>query len=66
MRYLVLSDLAMRLERVKIRADTGGHSASETTLRRIHGLSLANLPGAAAEMGDLCVYDNTKLGGPPP
>jgi predicted ABC-type ATPase len=65
MRYLVLSHFAMHLERVKIRADAGGHSASETTLRRIHGLSLANLPRAAAEMDDLWVYDNTKVGGPP-
>jgi predicted ABC-type ATPase len=64
MRYLVLRDFALHLERVKIRADAGGHSASETTLWRIHGLSLANLPLAVTEMDDLWVYDNTKVGGP--
>jgi predicted ABC-type ATPase len=65
MRYVVLRDFAMYLERVKIRADAGGHSASETTLRRIYGLSLANLRRAVTEMDDLWAYDNTKVGGPP-
>lgn len=32
MRYLALRDCAMHVERVKVRADAGGHSASETTL----------------------------------
>lgn len=35
MRYLAFRDFASHLERVKARADAGGHSASETTLRRI-------------------------------
>ena len=65
MRYLALRNFAMHLERVKIRADAGGHSASETTLQRIYASSLANLPRAMAEMDDLWVYDNTKVGGPP-
>ena len=50
MRYLALHNFAMHLERVKERADTGGHSASETTLRRTYEASLANLPRALAEM----------------
>jgi predicted ABC-type ATPase len=65
MRYLAVEDFAMHLDRVKIRADAGGHSASETTLRRIYRSSLANLPRAVAEMDDLWVYDNTAVGGPP-
>ena len=65
MRYLALRNFAMHVERVKIRADAGGHSASETTLRRIYASSLANLPQAMAEMDDLWVYDNTEVGGPP-
>jgi len=65
MRYLALRNFAMHLERVKIRADAGGHSASETTLRRIYASSLANLPRAVSEMDDLWVYDNTEVGGPP-
>ena len=62
MRYLALENFAMHLERVKQRADAGGHSASEATLRRIYNASLANLPRAFAEMDDLWVYDNLESG----
>ena len=65
MRYLALRDFGMHLERVKARADAGGHSASETTLRRIYNSSLANLERAVAEMDDLWIYDNSRVGGPP-
>ena len=65
MRYLALRDFAMHVERVKVRADAGGHSASETTLRATYEASLANLPKAIAEMDDLWVYDNSPVGGPP-
>ena len=65
MRYLALHDFATHLERVKARADAGGHSASETTLRRIYKSSLSNLAQAVVEMDDLWIYDNTLLGGPP-
>ena len=65
MRYLALRDFSMHLERVKARADAGGHSASETTLRRIYNSSLANLGQSLAEMDYLWVYDNSRLGGPP-
>jgi predicted ABC-type ATPase len=65
MRYLALRDFEMQLERVKARADAGGHSASETTLREICRASLENLRRAIAEMDDLWVYDNSPVGGPP-
>lgn len=65
MRYLALRDFATHLERVKARADAGGHSASETTLRGICRASLANLERAVLEMDDLWVYDNSPVGGPP-
>ncbi len=65
MRYLALQDFAMHLNRVKIRADAGGHCASEATLLRIYRSSLASLPRAMTEMDDLWVYDNTPVGGPP-
>ena len=65
MRYLAVKDFAMHLDRIKIRADAGGHCASEATLRRIYQSSLANLPRAVAEMDDLWVYDNSAVGGPP-
>jgi predicted ABC-type ATPase len=44
MRYVALDTVEHHIERVKRRAARGGHSASETTLRRIHASSLANLP----------------------
>ena len=65
MRYLALRDYGMHVERVKARADAGGHSASETTLLQTYRSSLANLPRAIAEMDDLWVYDNSPVGGPP-
>ncbi len=65
MRYLALRDFAMHVERVKARADAGGHSASEATLLETYKSSLANLPEAIAQMDDLWVYDNSAVGGPP-
>jgi predicted ABC-type ATPase len=65
MRYLALKNFAMHLERIKQRADAGGHSASERTLRRIYDLSLANLSRAFAEIDELWVYDNSEFAGPP-
>ncbi len=61
MRYLALRDFASHLERVKARADAGGHSASATTLRRIYEASLRNLRRAILEMDILWVYDNTSI-----
>jgi len=55
----------MHLERVKIRADAGGHSAPESQLRKIYESSLANLRQAIEEMDDLWIYDNSEIGGPP-
>ena len=61
MRYLALRDFRMHLERVKARADTGGHSASEATLRRIYAASLMNLRRAMQELDVVWVYDNTDI-----
>jgi predicted ABC-type ATPase len=61
MRYLALRDFGMHLERVKARAYAGGHSASETTLRRTYEASLRNLPRAVQEMDAMWVYDNTAI-----
>lgn len=65
MRYLALRDFHAHMERVKARADAGGHSASEASLRRSHRSSLANLPNAIANMDNVWVYDNSAFGGPP-
>ena len=64
MRYLALRNFAMHLERVKARADAGGHSASEKTLRQTYEASLGHLPRALAEIDSLWVYDNSPLAGP--
>jgi predicted ABC-type ATPase len=65
MRYLALRDFAMHIERIKARADSGGHSASESTLLPTYRSSLANLSQAIAILDKLWVYDNSKPGGPP-
>jgi serine/threonine-protein kinase len=64
MRYLALRDFPMHLERVKARADAGGHSAPESRLRETYWKSLGNLAQAVPEMDSLRVYDNTFLSGP--
>lgn len=61
MRYLALRDFPPHLERVKSRADAGGHSASEETLRRIYWASLMNLRRAIQELDVVWVYDNTDI-----
>ena len=61
MRYLALRDFETHLERVKARADAGGHSASEETLRRIYDASLRNLRRAIQELDLVWAYDNTEL-----
>jgi predicted ABC-type ATPase len=64
MRYLALDTVEHHIERVKRRAARGGHSASETTLRRIHASSLATLPIALnpGESGIeiVRIYDNSQ------
>ncbi|MFN0171770.1 MAG: hypothetical protein ACKV22_35600 [Bryobacteraceae bacterium] len=62
MRYLALETFAMHVERVKMRADKGGHSAPESVLRGIYRASLANLPRALREMDFVHVYDNSRWG----
>jgi predicted ABC-type ATPase len=62
MRYLVLRDFAMHLERVKMRADAGGHSAPESVLRPIYEASIRNVSRAIREMDFLYVYDNSRWG----
>ncbi len=69
MRYVALETPELHIERVLQRAARAGHSASETTLRRIHSNTLRNLPIALvpAESGieSVRVYDNSRFGEPP-
>lgn len=64
MRFLALDSFDMHLQRVKARADAGGHSASETLLRAIYHASLANLRRAVIEMDEVVIYDNSRVSGP--
>jgi len=69
MRYVALETVEQHIERVKRRAARGGHSASETTLRRIHASSLRNLPlaldPAKSGIEIVRVYDNSTAQGRP-
>ena len=62
MRYIALRDFPMHLERVKMRADAGGHSAPESALRTIYESSIRNLPRAILEIDFVHVYDNSGWG----
>jgi predicted ABC-type ATPase len=69
MRYVALDTPELHIERVLQRAARAGHSASETTLRRIHSNSLRNLPTALVPaescIESVRVYDNSRFGEPP-
>lgn len=65
MRYLVLPNFEMHMERVKMRADRGGHSAPEPVLRGIYESSIANLLRAIREMDLSHVYENGVWGEAP-
>jgi predicted ABC-type ATPase len=65
MRYLCLPNFEMHMERVRMRADRGGHSAPEVVLRRIYESSLANLLRAIREMDLIYVYENGEWGKAP-
>ena len=65
MRYVALRDFARHLERVKMRADAGGHSAPEPLLKAIYESSINNLPRAIREMDLVYVYDNSQWGTTP-
>jgi len=65
MRYLCLPNFEMHLERVKMRADRGGHSAPEPVLRGIYESSIANLLRAVREMDLIYVYENGEWGKTP-
>ena len=65
MRYLCLPNFEMHLERVKMRADRGGHSAPEPVMRGIYESSIANLSRAIREMDLIYVYENGDWGETP-
>jgi len=63
MRFIALDTVEHHIQRVKRRAARGGHSASESTLRRVHASSLSNLRVALepdrSGIEIIRIYDNT-------
>ena len=68
-RYVSVDSISKSIDRVATRADMGGHSGSEDTVRKIRSSSLANLPRVFDELGKtiglLEVNDNSAFGMPP-
>ena len=62
MRYVAIRDFSMHVERVRMRADAGGHSAPQSVLRTIYTASIRNLRRAIREMDFVHVYDNSTWG----
>jgi predicted ABC-type ATPase len=62
-RYVCVDSLDKSVDRVANRADLGGHSGSEDTVRKIRSSSLGNLPRVLDELGKtidlLDLYDNS-------
>jgi predicted ABC-type ATPase len=68
-RYVSVDSIATSIDRVANRADLGGHSGSEDTVRKIRSSSLGNLPHVLDELGKtvdfLNLYDNSVFGTAP-
>jgi predicted ABC-type ATPase len=67
--YVCVDSISKSIDRVANRADIGGHSGSEDTVRNIRSTSLGNLPRVLDELGKtvdfLNLYDNSAFGMPP-
>lgn len=67
--YVCVDSIAKSIDRVAGRADQGGHSGSEDTIRDIRAKSLGNFPRVLDELGNtvdlLDVYDNSEHGTAP-
>jgi predicted ABC-type ATPase len=68
-RYVCVDCIDTSIDRVANRADLGGHSGSEETVREIRSKSLGNFPRVLNELGKtidlLNLYDNSAFGMPP-
>jgi predicted ABC-type ATPase len=68
-RYVCVDSLDKSVDRVANRADLGGHSGSEDTVRKIRSSSLGNFPRVLDELGKtinlLDLYDNSAYKKPP-
>ena len=68
-RYVSVDSITTSIDRVATRADMGGHSGSEDTVRKIRSSSLCNLRRAFDELGKTIdffdLYDKSAFGTPP-
>lgn len=60
--YLNLENVELNIERVKLRADEGGHSARPELIKSIYEASIRNLPHAIRETDSIAILDNTVPG----
>lgn len=60
--YLNLLNVDLNIERVRLRAEKGGHSAPPNLIREIYEASLKNLPRAIRETDSIAVIDNSIPG----
>jgi predicted ABC-type ATPase len=67
--YVCVDSISKSIDRVANRADLGGHSGSEDTVRKIRSSSLGNLRRVFDELGKtidlLDIYDNSAFETPP-
>ena len=61
MEYVALASVEESINRVRKRAERGGHSAPPERIREIYEASLRNLPRALAEFDYVAVFDNTDI-----
>ena len=61
MEYVALANVEESINRVRKRAERGGHSAPPERIREIYEASLKNLPRALMEFDYVAVFDNTDI-----
>jgi predicted ABC-type ATPase len=57
--YVMLKNVEMNIERVKLRVAKGGHTVPESKIRDRHRRSLAQLPWFMAQADRVYLYDNS-------
>lgn len=63
--YIATDDVEKNVERVAMRAESGGHSAPPERLRNIYEMSLRNFSRALREFDRVEAFDNTQLSARP-
>lgn len=62
--FLALERVEDNIERIAMRADSGGHATSVDRIRAIRRASLANLGETIRVFDRIWIYDNSELGSP--